>query len=265
MPNRILITLVFLGLTIVVGCSLDKKERVAQGGMDEERALKAESAKPAPPAKIMPDTHIAAGKMLERQGDLTGAIVQYERAIAIEPRSATAYNRLGVVYQKLGRHTDAELIFKQGAAADPASAVLPNNLGYCYLSQLRYAEAEQAFRDALLRSPDFQRARMNLAIVMAQTGRLEESLIEFSRVVPADVAHYNVAMISLQRRDYASAEKSLREALAINPSSTGAQDQLRRVEQLAARPTPRSPTRAEAPLTGPVAGALNESSNTESP
>ncbi len=243
------------------GCALDKKERVAQTGVEEEKNLKVETAKTAPPPHIMADTHIAAGKMLEKQGDLTGAISQYERAIAAEPRSALAYNRLGIVYQKLGRFPDAENIFKQGAKADPNSAALLNNLGYCCLAQQHLAEAEQAFRDAIVLSQDFQRARMNLAIVLAQSGRLEDSLIEFSRVVPADAAHYNVAMICLQRRDYANAEKSLREALTINPNCTGAQDQLRRVAQLAASPPSITPTTAA----GPLAGQLEESANSETP
>ena len=228
MPGRCFFLAILLGLA-ATGCTLDKNERVAKTGIEEDKARQADSAKPAPPPNIMPDTHIAAGKMLEKQGDLNGAIGQYERAIAADPRSGIAYNRLGIVYQKLGRFEDAENIFRQGAAADQTSPALLNNLGYCYQVQKRFREAERAYRDALVRSQDFQRARMNLAIILAQSGRLEESVIEFSQVVAADTAYYNVAMVRLQMRDYAGAEKSLREALAINPNCPGAEGQLRRV------------------------------------
>jgi tetratricopeptide (TPR) repeat protein len=227
----------------------EKKERVAQTGVEEERTRQAESAKPAPPTTIAPDTHIAAGKMLEKQGDLTGAIGQYERAIAANPREAVAYNRLGIVYQKMGRFADAENIFRQGATADVASAALLNNLGYCFQAQRRTSEAEQAYREALVRDEGFRRARMNLAIVLAQQGKLEESVIEFSHVVAPDTAHFNVAMVRLQMRDYANAEKSLREALEINPNCPGAEGQLQRVTHLAA-----TQNKAVVEPVGPLAG-----------
>lgn len=255
---------VVLASGLLVGCSLDKKERVSQATAQEEKDLKFESAKPAPTPNIMPNTYVAAGMMLEKQGNLNAAIAQYERAIAAEPRCTSAYNRLGIVYQKLGRHADAENIFKQGAIADPTSAALLNNLGFCYLSQKRLKEAEQAFRDALVRSQDFQRARMNLAIVLAQSGRLQESLIEFSTVVPAETAHYNVAMICMQRRDYANAENSLREALAINPNCPGAQEQLHHVAQLASVASSNEPAAVVSP-TGPLAGPLEEPGNVDVP
>ncbi|HKQ46696.1 MAG TPA: tetratricopeptide repeat protein [Phycisphaerae bacterium] len=264
MPGRLFFLPMTLGLASIVGCALDKEERVAQTGMEEEKSRKADSAKPAPPPTIMSDTHIAAGKMLEKQGDLTGAIAQYERAIASSPRAAVGYNRLGIVYQKLGRFADAENIFRQGAGADPTSAALLNNLGYCYQAQKRLPEAEQAYRDALVRSQDFQRARMNLAIVLAQLGRLEESVIEFSRVVAADAAHYNVAMVCLQKRDYAGAEHSLREALAINPNCPGAEGQLRRVAHLAAATSPE-PSEAPPPPVGPLAGEPETVKRTDAP
>lgn len=260
MAGRRLFIALLLGLA-VTGCTFDKQDRVSQTGVEEEKSLKADAAKPAPPPTIMADTHIAAGKMLERQGDLTGAIGQYERAIASDPRAAVGYNRLGIVYQKLGRFADAENIFRQGSAADPTSAALLNNLGYCYQAQKRLPEAEQAYRDALIRSQDFQRARMNLAIVLAQSGRLDESVMEFSQVVAADTAHYNVAMVCLQKRDYAGAEKSLREALAINPNCPGAEGQLRRVAHLA--PTPQEKPTDE--IVGPLAGEPAESSGVEAP
>jgi Flp pilus assembly protein TadD len=261
--RRLLTMTVVLGSIGAWGCTPEKKEHVAQKGVEEEKALKAENAKASPPPQIMPNTHVAAGKMLERQGDFNGAIAQYERAVASEPRCTTAYNRLGIVYQKIGRYADAENIFKQGANADLTSAALLNNLGYCYLVQKKLPEAEQAFRDALDRSQDFQRSRMNLAIVLAQSGRLDESLIEFSHVVPADAAHYNLAMICLQRRDYANAEKSLREALTINPDCRGARDQLRHVTQLAASSSPEAA--ATVTPVSPLAGKVEDEASAVAP
>jgi tetratricopeptide (TPR) repeat protein len=188
-------------------------------------------------------THFAAGQMLEHQSDLQGAIEQYEKAIAMNPRFTTAYNRLGIVYQKLARYEDAEHIFKEGILADAGAAILRNNLGYTYLLQNRLPEAEAQFRDALQIAPDFKRARMNLAISLARAGRTEDSLIEFSRVVPADVAHFDVGVIRLDLKDYAAAESAFREALSLNPSCPRAKVYLEHTLRLAGgeRANPPSP------------------------
>jgi tetratricopeptide (TPR) repeat protein len=198
-------------------------------------------------------THLAAGQMLERQGDLQGAIEQYEKAVASNPRFTTAYNRLGIVYQKLGKLDDAVNILRQGIKADPDAAILHNNLAYCFLIQNRLVEAESECRAALRTDRNFKRARMNLAITLARSNRLQESLSEFSQVVPADVAHYNVGVIRLGEQDYIAAEKAFFEALALNPNCPGAKAYLDRTRRLASesangiRLTPPPP---DVPLAG---------------
>ncbi len=243
-----------IGLTFSVGCSFDRSERVSDAsGMEDRKVDHAQKARPAPPPRITADTHLAAGRMLEKQGDLLAAVAQYERAIVSEPRLVQAYNRLGIVYQKLGRFTDADHAFESGLRADPGSVTLNNNMGYSLLLQQRFEDAEHYFRDALTIDPEFERARMNLAITLGYLGRTEESRSEFTRVVSADIAHYNVAMLELHRGNYVAARKLLNDALALNPSCPGAVEQLRRVEALAAG----DPSAAPAPslqLQGPLAG-----------
>ncbi len=232
-------------LLVLPGCSLFEKPAVVTSGLDsDEAARRYQEAEAAPTPRIAPQTHLAAGRMLEGQGDFESAISQYERAIAANPRFASAYNRLGVLYHKLGLARDAEKILKQGASIDPKAVVLRNNLGYCYLEQRRFEEAELQFRQALAVSPGFERARMNLAVALGQRGRTAQSLAEFSRVVPMDVAHYNVAVICVSRQDYAGAEKALRQALAINPQCAGADKQLEQVVVLRRESEARDPGRA---------------------
>jgi tetratricopeptide (TPR) repeat protein len=223
-----------LACSLLSGCSMfDNKAKSKAADSERARPATADgAAEPATP-RISAMTHLAAGQMLEKQGDLKGAIEQYERAISVNPRFTTAYNRLAIVYQKLGKFADAEQMFQQGIRADPGAAMLRNNLGYIYLATNRLPEAETQCREALRISPDFKRARMNLAVTLARAGRPQESLIEFSHVVPADVAHYNLGIISLDLKNFALAESSFRQALAINPGCPGAKEYLERVSRLA--------------------------------
>lgn len=256
--RKFILTLLLIGAGFDTGCSLRKSEQVNETlGFEERRSDMAEKARPAPPAKISADTHLAAGRMLEKQGDLMAAVSQYERAIAAEPRVATGYSRLGVVYQKLGQFEDADNIFRRGIQSDPGSAMLRNNLGYSYLLQKRYADAEKQFRDALGIAPDFQRSRMNLAIALGYQGRSGEALDEFSAVVPQDMAHFNLAVLEMELGDYHAARNSLQLALAINPECAGAREQLQRADALAAGTAPR-PAQSSLTTQTPLAGSPTE-------
>ena len=211
-----------------------------------EAAKHADEAKPEPPPKILPSTHIAAGRMLESNGDFAGAIAQYEQAIAADPRQTIGYSRLGIVYQRVGKFQDAERVLQRGLAIDPNAAHLHNNLGYCFMIQRRYDVAIGAFQRALAIKPDVKRARMNLAMTFGHMGRMDESLSEFQRVVPADSANYNVGVLCMQQSRNDDAKRYFAQALAINPACPGARESLARLQQMTV-PVAAQPANASIP------------------
>jgi Flp pilus assembly protein TadD len=246
MPQRRYI--LTLACLFAAGC-LESQERRVSDEIEPSQAQRAE-AKAAPAPRISPDTHLAAGHMLEKQGDVRGAIEQYEKAIAASPRSIAAYNRLGILYQRMAKFEDAERIFTRGLESQPSSPVLLNNLGYNCLSQRNYKDAEEYFRQALRTSPGFKRARMNLAIALTQTKRIEAGLQQFKQVVPEDVAYGNVAVICSNAGDYIGAEAALRKSLALNPDCLEAKRLLDEVVQLAKSSKPPSGHIPNAALAG---------------
>lgn len=218
---------------------------------EAEKTLPDQSAPRAPAPRISPSTHMVAGQMLERQGDFVGALEQYEKVVIADPRQPDGYNRLGIVYQKMSRYVDADQIFRKGLVAVPGSAMLHNNLGFNFLQQKQFEEAEKSFRDALALSPQFKRAQMNLGIALAHQGKFDGSVGEFAKVVSTDVAHFNVAAIAMQTGNFPQCEKSLRQALRINPNCPGAKEQLQRVSHLVATtPSPTQPSKPLSPLAG---------------
>ena len=278
--TSIVIIIAVAQFAVGIGCAKLKLGGLTSSWNDDEDAPDFAKVDDAPKPRISPKTHMAAGRMLERQGDLAAAIQQYQKALAFDPGMVQAYNRLGAVYQKLERFEDAESYFRKGIHANPDSAILRNNLGFCYLQQGDYAAAEGAFRAALEKSPQFNKARMNLGIALARSLRLKDSAIEFSRVVPTEAAYYNVAVICCDMEEYAHAERALRESLAANPAYAPARRQLRALARQSGNAVPPSPVIASeieqettngdpemeaAPAPISVAGAVGDDDQIESP
>ncbi len=186
----------------------------------------ANGTKPSRP--IMPETFVASGRFLERQGDMAGAIEQYRKAIDTDSRFAKAHNCLGVAYQTLRQMRLARQAFDDGIRAAPNSALLRNNSGLCHAMLGRDEEAEEQFRDALDLDPDFDKARGNLAILLARNDRLGESYQEFRHVVSSVDAYTNIGIILLEQDSFSSAAAIFRNALEIEPTNQAAADGLDR-------------------------------------
>ena len=214
---------------------------------------RSDEAKPEPPPTILPATYIAAGRMLESNGDFAGALVQYDRAIGVDPNCVEAYSRLGVAWQRLGKYAEAEKVLQKGLAIQPNAAFLHNNLGYCYMMQKQNEKALGEFESALSLNPEFKRARMNRAMAMGRMGRTSESLAEFQRVLTPDSANYNVGVICMQLNRNVEAKRYFIQALTINPACPGARESLNRLQQWS------TPVTAERPIperTGPATYTL---------
>jgi tetratricopeptide (TPR) repeat protein len=92
------------------------------------------------------------GTVQHAKGDRQRALANYNRAIALAP-NAGAYSNLGNLYYEWGRYEEAASAFERAAALDPKSAVKHRNLGDLYRKLGRQTDARQSYtraRDLLL-------------------------------------------------------------------------------------------------------------------
>jgi tetratricopeptide (TPR) repeat protein len=127
---------------------------------------------------------------LQEQGRLDEAIARYERALALQPEYAPAYNNLGTALMARGQLEQAVTAFREAARLQPesvdarellASAVY--DLGSEQLQRKALAEAEVSLREAIRLRPDYAEAHNNLGIVLASTGRLYEAVQHWRRAL----------------------------------------------------------------------------------
>lgn len=66
------------------------------------------------------------------------AIIEYKKAIAINPNFAEVYNNLGIAYSKKGMFDEAITEFKKAIAINPNDAVVYYNLAVAYYGKKEY-------------------------------------------------------------------------------------------------------------------------------
>ena len=77
------------------------------------------------------------GVMLQRQGDMDGAIAMFQKAAYLDPTYATPHNDLGIAYESLGRSAEAEAEYQACLALDAGYLKAHTNLALLYEQQGR--------------------------------------------------------------------------------------------------------------------------------
>ena len=173
---------------------------------------------------------------------LDRAILAHLAALALDPGLLAARSNLGLALMARGRHGEAAASFEQAIVQAPAVAPLHSNLGQCLLdlhrleaaqaaceraialmpelaeawstlgavhvAQHRGEAAEAAFRQAIALQPAMAGGWCNLGVVLFRAHRTAEAEAAYARALELDPgladAHWNQALVRLQRGDYAA-------------------------------------------------------------
>ncbi|MEL7304212.1 MAG: tetratricopeptide repeat protein [Myxococcota bacterium] len=150
------------------------------------------------------DEHNARGIELADRGWLDEAVNEFRKAIELDPESAHAHDNLATVLAEKGQLDDALFEYVAALRADPESPTAYHYLA-SFLAGQGHDLAINLYRKSLDLEYDFPDAHLNLALALADRGRLEDALVEFEiayRMAPDDaVIHHELAccLIDLER------------------------------------------------------------------
>ncbi len=159
------------------------------------------------------------------------AVAEFEAALREDPGYVLAWSGLANALAAQGVYGFAppEAVFPRARDAaleavrlDPASSEAHAALGQALVQgERRYREGEAEYREALRLDPDNATAWFRLAILHAQTGRLDDAFDEIRRAQEIEplTLNYgaNLGMFLYLDRDYAAARKELGRILALDP------------------------------------------------
>jgi Flp pilus assembly protein TadD len=122
-----------------------------------------------------PRAWLDLGLAREAAGGAAGAEQAYRRATELDPGFAEAFNNLGVVLREAGRLDEAVPALERAVALDPELAAGRFNLALAYEEQGEVALAEREYLATIERLPKDPVPRINLAMMLIDTGRRDEA------------------------------------------------------------------------------------------
>jgi len=124
--------------------------------------------------------HLNRGLELHQQGNLDGAMNEYQRAAVLNPRSALAFYDIGVVEYQRKRVDEAIAAYRQAVTLDPNMADAHYNLGYAL------AHDKREFQDALAHlsrsveiTPNLAKAHFEMGLVYSALGMKDRAQSSF--------------------------------------------------------------------------------------
>ena len=118
-------------------------------------------------------TRLAAARM--GQGDVEAAVGDLEHTLELAPKVAVVGETLFFAAMATGNLETAAAVFEKIKAAQGDTDVVRNLEGLFKMAKLDMPGAEAAFRNQIAKNPEFTPAQINLARVLAMTGRQEEA------------------------------------------------------------------------------------------
>jgi hypothetical protein len=120
------------------------------------------------------------------QTRLANLSTEYLDALKKNPSDQNALTQLGILYGENGMYAESLVQFQKILALDKTNAVALNNIGNINMLQERLEDARQAYESALKSSPEDTGIMVNLARVLAQTGKQEEGRKLFEAAAQID-------------------------------------------------------------------------------
>lgn len=176
---------------------------------------------------------VVHGDKLVEHGREAQALAQYEKARSLQPDYPGLAHKLALLYDRLAQDQKALAEYQRALQQQPHDPQILNDLGYFHYQRGRFAQAEHYFRQALAMCSRHQnratawftqpfapkpaentiqqRVLINLGLALAQQDKFQEAYAAFTQVLPPAPAHYNLAVVLLQRAGHLPEHEATRQ------------------------------------------------------
>jgi len=166
--------------------------------------------------------HLKIGNSYMVQRKFENAMFGFERAIALNPNYAEAYNNLGEALGELKKYPSAIEMFGKAATLDPTLLKAKYNQAVSYDRMRNFRYSEFVFRNLIKSNPQYSLAYDGLAVTLSKAGRGKEAIPMHEKAIalaPSDPSYYfNLAVSYLMLGNAAKASEQQEILKAIDPA-----------------------------------------------
>jgi tetratricopeptide (TPR) repeat protein len=171
---------------------------------------------------VLGSSDLQSGLLALQRGDLAKADAILSAIVRQAPDNPDALQLLGMTRKAQGRGADAQDMLRQSLVSKPNQPHVLNNLANM-LSASQQDEAELLFRQAIALLPTYEDAKANLAGILFQRGKLEESSAYYEAVLVSNSSHaqsyVGLACVRYKQERFQEGEALCRNGLALNINS----------------------------------------------
>jgi Flp pilus assembly protein TadD len=136
------------------------------------------------------------GLALEQEGDLAGALTEYQETLRLNPSYPGLHNHLGIVFDRLGRHAESLAEYRGESDRHPDNAYLHNAVGSELATLGEFEAALKEFAEAKQLDPQYSAPHLETAKALFQLGRDAEGVPEFQTAAALDPDNFQVLAIA---------------------------------------------------------------------
>ena len=126
------------------------------------------------------------GRHYLKGGDYKKAVLEYQKALGMDPESVVAYNGIGVAYTMLERYEDAVAAQQKALKLQPDFAKAHAGLGLAYLRQHQMEPALTHYRQAVALEPELLEAHQKIAMIFLNQKRYAEAADVYLTIIALD-------------------------------------------------------------------------------
>jgi tetratricopeptide (TPR) repeat protein len=170
------------------------------------------------------------GQTLAQAGKNAEAIAQLQKAVLIKPHYPEAQNNLAIALEGAGRKTEAIEHYRKALEDNPGYAEAHNNLGRALLAAHRLPEAVEQLQAAIAVNPEYAEAHNNLGFALASQGHLDEAVEHYRQAIESDPkyahAYNNLGLALAMKGNLDEAIADFTKAAELDPSYAAAEGNL---------------------------------------
>ena len=192
---------------------------LANQGRFDEAVVQYRKALEIEPTFIEAEKNLAVA--LAGGGQIDEALAHFRKTLEIDPDFVEARDNLGRLLAGRGQFDEAVVQYRKALEIDPDYAEAHDDLGQALFQQGLPDEAAEHFRKAVDIKPDFAEAHNNLALVLVKREQFDEALAHYHKALDIKpdyaAAHFNLGMALAERGQFDEAIAHFQRALEINP------------------------------------------------